>query len=151
MNSLNKNNESVKVLSNSLYTLYQNLKKLINIEISNNEITEPQLSVLQTLVLEDGLSLKELSKRVGLAHSTVSGIVDRLVQKNLLERKINPIDKRHSCIYLSEIVKKHKDTFTPNLFVPIIEKLLLLNTDEQTKILETVSILNGILEEKQNE
>lgn len=146
---MDKNNENVKTLSDNLYTLYQNLKKIINAEVSNNEITEPQLSVLKTLVIEDGLSLKELSKRVGLAHSTVSGIVDRLEQRNLLERRINPEDKRHSCIYLSEIVKKHKDTFTPNLFAPIIKKLISLSTDEQTKILEAVEILNEILEQKQ--
>lgn len=150
-NNLNINNENAENLSDCLYTLYQNLKKIINTEISNNGLTEPQLSVLKILVVEDGLSLKELSNRVGLAHSTVSGIVDRLEQRNLLERKINTEDKRHSCIYLSEIVKKHKDNFTPRLFVPITEKLILLNADEKSKVWETVSILNRILEEIQDE
>jgi hypothetical protein len=38
----------------------------------------PQRSVMQALFHAGGLSLKELSRAVGLAHSTVSGIVDRL-------------------------------------------------------------------------
>ena len=36
----------------------------------------------------DGLSVKELSRRMGLSHSTVSGIVDRLERRGLVARRV---------------------------------------------------------------
>lgn len=142
-----ENDDYRKNVSNNLYFLYQNLKKIINTGVATNNITEPQLNVLKALTLEDGLSLKELSQRVGLAHSTVSGIVDRLERRNLLKRKVNPNDKRHTCIYLSDMVNKYKDSFSQQLFIPIIEKLTLLSRDEQTTVIEGLSVLNRILRE----
>src|SRR5204863_128629 len=47
-------------------------------DIASSGLTLPQIAVLRQLTVQDGLSLKELSERLGLAHSTVSGIVDRL-------------------------------------------------------------------------
>jgi DNA-binding MarR family transcriptional regulator len=41
----------------------------------------PQSAVIQAVVKHDGISLKDLSREVSLAHSTVSGIVDRLEKR----------------------------------------------------------------------
>jgi len=38
------------------------------------------------LARHGGMSVKELSQKVGLSHSTVSGIVDRLERKGLAAR-----------------------------------------------------------------
>jgi len=38
--------------------------------------------------------LKDLSQALSLAHSTVSGIVDRLEKRGLIERRVDPEDGR---------------------------------------------------------
>src|SRR5579885_2988198 len=75
------------------------LKRTEEAEISSLELTPPQIDVLRELAANNGLSLKELSARVGLGHSTVSGIVDRLEQRGLLNRQPDPDDKRVTRIY----------------------------------------------------
>jgi MarR family transcriptional regulator, organic hydroperoxide resistance regulator len=62
-------------------------------------LTPPQLLAIEQVVDEQrstghGLSLSELSSRMGLTHSTVSGIVDRLERRGLLSRAQRAEDRR---------------------------------------------------------
>jgi DNA-binding MarR family transcriptional regulator len=62
-------------------------------------LTPPQLLAIEQVVDEQrstghGLSLSELSSRMGLTHSTVSGIVDRLERRGLLSRTQRAEDRR---------------------------------------------------------
>ena len=61
--------------------------------------------VMREVVRNHGISLKELSRAVSLAHSTVSGIVDRLEKRGMIERRPDPADGRLSCIYPTAIVE----------------------------------------------
>ncbi len=57
-------------------------------------ITGPQLWALKTLSLNGNLSLGELSKRMYLHPSTVSGVVDRLEKKEYAFRERDQRDRR---------------------------------------------------------
>jgi MarR family transcriptional regulator, organic hydroperoxide resistance regulator len=74
-------------------------------------LTAPQVQALSVLVDDlradgSGLSLSELSTRMGLAHSTVSGIVTRLEQRGLLHRAEHPGDRRYLRIQLAAPVRE---------------------------------------------
>jgi DNA-binding MarR family transcriptional regulator len=74
-------------------------------------LTPPQVLALQVVVDHHreagaGLSLSELSRRMGLAHSTVSGIVTRLERRELLRRTTRPGDRRFVTIELTQPVKE---------------------------------------------
>src|SRR5689334_18601946 len=75
-----------------------------DMDIAGMSLTAPQVVVIRELVTSPGMSLKELSKRVGLAHSTVSGIVDRLERDSLVYRQVDPEDKRITRIYVTQMV-----------------------------------------------
>src|SRR5258708_12342280 len=79
-------------------------------DIASSGLTLPQIAVLRHLNAEDGLSLKELSERLGLAHSTVSGIVDRLERRGLLHRRPDANDKRFTRIYADPKVTEYVTT-----------------------------------------
>lgn len=71
-------------------------------------LTAPQLLVLRVLYRagaedpdERGLTLTELSRRVGLAHSTVSGIVTRLERAEIVARRPGE-DRRETRIALAD-------------------------------------------------
>jgi DNA-binding MarR family transcriptional regulator len=74
-------------------------------------LTASQLHAIELLVDEErrsggGLSLSELSVRMNLGHSTVSGIVDRLEQRKFLRRHVRPDDRRYTEIELTPQVKR---------------------------------------------
>lgn len=57
-------------------------------------ITGPQLWALKTISQADGLSLSELSKRMYLHPSTVTGVVDRLENRGFVARERTSQDRR---------------------------------------------------------
>lgn len=62
-------------------------------------LTPPQARAMEALVEADrrgsALSLSQLSEQMGLAHSTVSGIVARLERRGLVHRTTWTRDRRH--------------------------------------------------------
>jgi len=86
------------------------LRKPLEAEMARGELTVPQSAVMSVVVRHDGISLKDLSREVSLAHSTVSGIADRLEKRGMIERRADPADGRVSCIHpttaVAEFVRK---------------------------------------------
>lgn len=63
--------------------------------------TGPQMFVIFTLNNNPGISLQELSERMELSKSTVSGIIDRLVIQGDVLREIPHEDRRCVRLFLS--------------------------------------------------
>lgn len=64
-------------------------------------ITGPQLWALWALGRKAPLSLKELAAGMHLSPSTVVGVVDRLIAKDLVVRETDQVDRRRICLSLS--------------------------------------------------
>jgi DNA-binding MarR family transcriptional regulator len=110
-------------------------------------LTPPQLLALKTLVDSArerpeaaGLSLSELSRRMGLAHSTASGIVDRLERQGLVVRTPRPEDRRYVDIELAASVRDWLEHELPGRRNEPLVRALLGATDE-----EWTAVLNGCL------
>ncbi|EOD01661.1 MarR family winged helix-turn-helix transcriptional regulator [Caldisalinibacter kiritimatiensis] len=58
------------------------------------EITVPQFSALQWLINEEGLTVGKLSKKMSLACSTITDLIDRMEKNGLVARKRDDKDKR---------------------------------------------------------
>ncbi len=87
-----------------LNAIRQRLREPLETTFASGGLTGPQRIVMQALVTSDGLSLKQLAARVGLAHSTVSGIVDRLESRGFAVRRPDEKDRRATVIVPSEQV-----------------------------------------------
>lgn len=122
-----------------LRAVRQALRQPVEAEFSRGGLTGPQRSVMHSLVHSDGLSLKELSKQVGLAHSTVSGIVDRLAKQGLVERHVDNSDHRISLIAASKVVRDYVRDTPPSLAIhPLVDAL------RRAKPLERRAIVKGL-------
>jgi DNA-binding MarR family transcriptional regulator len=123
------------------------LKRPIREAISGSALTLPQVSVLKTLVENEGLSLKDLSARVGLAHSTVSSIVDRLERRELVRRRTSAPDRRFTRIEPTPAVKTWVKTAAA-LHHPamLVEALGRARPKERGVILEGLGKLQDLLE-----
>jgi DNA-binding MarR family transcriptional regulator len=83
------------------------LRQSFQVDLARANLTAPQVALLTELSAEDGQALADLSKRLHLSHSTVSGIVDRLMRKGLVERRTDAGDRRYSRIFVSEPVASY--------------------------------------------
>lgn len=115
----------------------QALRKPLETEWARGGLTGPQRSVMQALVRSQGMSLKELSRTLGLAHSTVSGIVDRLEKRGLVERQPDKHDRRFTVIVASQIVQDYVQNALPALTIhPLVEALRHAKPAARAAILE---------------
>jgi len=62
--------------------------------LTNFEITPPQFTALQYLILEENLTIGELSNKMYLACSTITDLVDRMEKNELVKRKRDEKDRR---------------------------------------------------------
>jgi len=65
-------------------------------------VTMSQAKVLYLVQAEPGLRMSELSSRLGVSISTVSGVVDRLVDQGLLDRQDDPADRRQVVLRITD-------------------------------------------------
>jgi DNA-binding MarR family transcriptional regulator len=125
----------------------QVLRQPLETEFARGGLTGPQRGVMQALVHANGMSLKDLSRSMGLAHSTVSGIVDRLVKKGLLARQSDKKDRRLSLIVPSRQVRDYARNKLPALTIhPLLEALRRTRPAERTAILDGLKILRRAVE-----
>ena len=139
------NDALIKDLIGSFYSI----RKLFR-TITKDELTLSQMNVVRELVSDNGLTLKELSARLKVSHSSVSGIVDRLEQRGILERRQDINDKRYIRIHVS-------DNIISNIHNIMLEKcealIKIINTtdeEKKRKISEGLTLLCEVLEEAQN-
>lgn len=86
--------------STKVARLFQEVMKLFKHSISkifeemNLGITPPQGMVMAILSKEKTMKITELSSKLHLSNSTVSGIIDRLEKQGMVERKRSDEDRR---------------------------------------------------------
>jgi DNA-binding MarR family transcriptional regulator len=65
-------------------------------------ITPPQWGALSLLLVQDGLTIGTMSQKRGVDAPTATGIITRLEQNGLVERRHNREDRRVVKIYLTD-------------------------------------------------
>ncbi len=111
-------------MDQDLNAIRRALRKPLEAEVARGELTAPQISVMRVVVRWRGVSLKDLSREVSLAHSTVSGIVDRLEKRGLVERRADPEDGRTSRIHPTAVVAEFVREQIPRLSRGPLERAL---------------------------
>jgi DNA-binding MarR family transcriptional regulator len=129
-----------------LRAVRRTLRQPVEAEFSRGGLTGPQRSVMHAVVRLGGLSVKELSGQVGLAHSTVSGIVDRLERRGLVECQTDKEDRRVKLVSASKAVRDYVRDTLPSLVVhPLVEALKRAEPGERRVMLEGLRTLRRML------
>ncbi len=130
-----------------LNVIRQKLREPLETEFARGNLTGPQRMVMHALVLSQGLSLKQLSAQVSLAHSTVSGIVDRLQARGMVIRRRDESDGRASVIAPSSEVRDFLANRMPELAItPLAEALRAASDTERVTILRGLRKLRALVE-----
>jgi len=65
-------------------------------------VSIPQCDVLTTLTEQEGVSQQELAKRLYVTKGNISGLIDRLAEAGLVERRSTANDRRQHAIHLTK-------------------------------------------------
>lgn len=77
------------------------LTAAVDKEVGALGLTRSQLRVVLHLMRDDGLSQVALADDLQLGKVTVGGLLDRLQEKGLVERRPHPTDRRAKLVYLT--------------------------------------------------
>jgi len=127
------------------------LRKPVEAEFAQAGLTVPQTALMRVVVFQNGVSLKDLSRRLSLAHSTVSGIVDRLESRGMLVRRADPEDGRITRIHPAPAVTEYMRSQFPALTRgPLEAALRRAKPGERNTIEQAVRRLRQLLENAQS-
>jgi len=109
-------------------------------------LTVPQILVISVLFDNGPLALKDLSQQVGLSHSTVSGIVDRLERHGLAQRSISEADRRVSLISVTDVVLAYgREGYRARQLGRLLPAMRAATAAQRTKIKEGLALLHSLV------
>lgn len=144
MDTINRKVKVAKLFSGVNKTLKRSLRK----SFEDVGITLPQGLVIGTLIEFGEMKISELSRKINLSNSTVSGIIDRLEKHQLAVRSRSEVDRRVVNVKVTPkfeeihqgFIKKAEESFA---------ELLSTGTDEEIeKVMEGLTTLKKILNDR---
>lgn len=98
--------ELEQCLNFALTKAQRNVHQLFKAELAPFGVTPGQYGVLRCLWDENAQTAKKLADRLALDGSTITGILDRMEQKGLIEKQTDPKDRRAMQVMLTTKGKK---------------------------------------------
>ena len=134
-----------------LTSIRQHLRKPLEAEFARGELTGPQRSVMSVVVAAaEPLRIREVTAAVGLAQSTVSGIVERLIRNGMLLRTDDPSDARASRVAASPAVRNFLEKQMPQIKLsPLLAALRSGGRKDAESIATALTRLDELLAKKQ--
>ena len=133
-------------IERDLAAIRRAVRRPLDAEYAKGNVTVPQKAVMHAVVTAPGINLKDLSQAVSLAHSTVSGIVDRLEKRGLLERRPDASDGRVSRLYPTTVVTQFVKERIPALREgPLVTGLARASLEDRSKIAWAIARLRDLL------
>ncbi len=125
------------------------IKQNFERDFKKMHVTQSQILVMRVLNQYGDMKMSDISRELDLSNSTVSGIIDRLVEKKIVKRKRSEEDRRIVMISLAEEyckpVKKQLNAFALKM-----RRALSTATEEDLdSIMQGLEKLERILEESQ--
>lgn len=105
-------NERLDILS-TLKSIMNLIHKNIEDQFRKLNITGPQGMIIGILMHHGEMKISDLSQKMGLTNSTVSGIIDRLEKQGMVKRVRSSDDRRVVYVKIADDFKKNaKEVFS---------------------------------------
>ena len=142
--------ESISQIINLNRNFNRTLRHEFHDLMQNSGFTLPQFSVISILAKNGEQTVSDISEKMGLSDSTVSGILDRLEQKGIIERKRDKDDRRVVKIYLikeSQPICREFHRKREKYFAGLLK---MLSEQEINDIIKGLEILSRVFYDKKN-
>jgi len=103
----------LKECINFLLTCAQhNVFQFLNLKLQEYDVTPSQYGVLSCLWGKSHATPKQIAEILSLETSTISGVLDRMQKKNLIDRVVNKEDRREVQVIITEKGKALEEPIT---------------------------------------
>ncbi len=140
----NKRQEKLQKVSEKVGSIFKNIIFQHEHKFEKVNIGRPHIGLLFILGKNpNGISVNEIAEKLNVTAGAVTQIVDKLVDKKLVERKTDAKDKRGVKIKLTEFAKEKFKKFRGkylNSIGTIFEKLSDHELDQLVNLLEKITI-----------
>jgi len=116
--------------------------------VTSYGLTGPQLTVLRELSVHGGVSVGELTRAIHVSQATVTGILDRLVKRDLVSRKRSETDRRRVHVWLTDSGEQLLADAPPLLQEDFTIQFGKLDDWEQTQVLSALQRVVAMMEAK---
>lgn len=134
------NRTNIKMIR-ALAESYQAFEHFSNKKIRTFNLTPSQFDIIATLGNTDGFCCRELGEKTLITKGTLTSVLDRMIAKGLVERIVNPQDRRYQIVRLTPAGHTLFKRIFPEQCVYLDQKMAALS--EQEKI-EMTTILNRL-------
>jgi DNA-binding MarR family transcriptional regulator len=123
-------------LGRLIYHMAQDLGNYAEKILNPFELTLEQLHVIKTLPLKQGMTQKDIGAAVNKTPANITRLLDRLEEKNLIERRRNPEDRRATLVFITKNGTKMTEKVT-KILEAFSAKFLQGVTDREQQIIRT--------------
>lgn len=134
-----QNMQSAKEILHTYLRIYRSISEEYRGRFGNINLTFPQTLVLSLLSSEGSMPISELARATGSANSTISGVLDRLEQMDLIQRVRSEKDRRVVYVTLTphfDEVREELEGSVEDSFPGLIDKLSLEQVRTGLEVLE---------------
>ncbi|KUO65862.1 MAG: hypothetical protein APF84_00985 [Gracilibacter sp. BRH_c7a] len=125
------------------------IDKSLKVKLNLGDFTMPQTMIIYNLANHGKMKISELSEKMGLTNSTVSGIVDRLEDQGIVFRERSTQDRRVVYVqFTNEHIQKYQD-LNDNLDKHFSELLASIPPAQMENIIISLNILKDTLANQQ--
>ncbi|REE87432.1 DNA-binding MarR family transcriptional regulator [Paenibacillus taihuensis] len=141
--------ERAEFIRESIDYLHRLMMKNLQRHAEQQGVTVPQTRVIAEVLMNESISIKQLTQNLRMTQSTVSDIVERLTARGILMKKTDPNDKRAVKISLTDPVRKEINNRTPEPLNQYVRDVLSqLQPNEQQIVEEGIRLFVTAVKEK---
>lgn len=131
--------KDIDKISETMERIHRKIRAKLSNELSEGEITIPQCHILECLNAKGRAVMREIADYLFVTPPAVTGLVDKLVKMELVQRDFSPSDRRIIIVSLTPkgkaVISKIKSQ-SGELFVSFLEKLSAQERKTFSKITE---------------
>lgn len=119
------------VLTKAQHNVHQTFKA----ELAPHGVTPGQYAVLRCLWDENGITARRLAERLYLDGSTITGLLDRMEQRGLIVKLVDPKDRRALQVILTDTGRELQEPLSQAI-INANKKALLSIDEKQAELLK---------------
>ena len=131
-----------------LYQINRRVWKLISPVFKREQLSITELLVLKIMSRKKTSRVTELATMIGVPSSTITGILDRLVQQGFLQRSQDPSDRRSVCMTATPKLETFMRNWTAPIEAMLRARLRSLAESRKKRLTEDLQFLLESLEQE---
>lgn len=136
-----ENNAAMEMLLHKLRRVQQRSAAIFVDSIGDSQVTPTQWAVLSTLKNRGALSQNQLGRATYMDPATTQGVILRLADRRLVERRPDPADRRRTSVSLTKVGEAFINQFADNAALANERALEPLNGPERDTLLRLLEKL----------